>query len=194
MEQRFKPAETAILIDASFLEFITTDFKRNFEKMLDRPLQNADLSGLLTYIALDGGIPVGENEINVLFIYDQTAPTLTFCTPASLPGELNGVAFKSPVGEFTIFSYSNEGIVSTDNLFLDSLQVIADAEEVKKLLVVGFNEHYGKEAEEILKKAKGKSIVQFRMDSPKEELPFATEIIAYPIMESLGIRSDELKF
>lgn len=185
--------ETAILIDADFLDYITYDFKRNFSRILNRELRDIDLSELLSYMALDGGIQKNESqEIGVMFIYDHSCPTFSICHPASLKKELNGVAFKNELGEFCVSSFSTEGLTSVEEMFLDALQSLASSNDVKKLLVVGFNEHYGEKIVEILKSATGKNIIQFRMDEPSEKLPFHTEIIAYPIMGSLGIKSEEL--
>lgn len=192
MEEKKLPAETAILIDAYFLEMLTTDFKKNFERIIGRELNTIDLSELLTYIALDGGITPGENDIDVLFIYNSEHPSFSNCIPARLDTELNNVAFKNSIGEFTCRTFPNERIVSTDDMFVDSLQIIAEAKEVKRLLVVGYNEEYGDKIEEVLDKTEGKIITQFRMDEPKEKKKYATEIIAYPVMKALGIKGEEL--
>ena len=93
--------------------------------------------------ALDGGITPGENDIDVLFIYSSEHPSFSNCIPARLDTELNNVAFKNSIGEFTCRTFPNERIVSTDDMFVDSLQIIAEAKEVKRLLVVGYNEEYG---------------------------------------------------
>lgn len=192
MEEKKQPADSAILIDACFLEMLTSDFKKNFERILGRELNVVDLSELLTYIALDGGITPGDNEIDVLFIYNSEQPAFSTCVPAKLDTELNNVAFKNSIGEFTCRTFPNERIVSTDDMFVDSLQIIADAKEVKRLIVVGFNEQYGDKIEEVLDKTEGKIIVQFRMDQPQEKKRYATEIIAYPVMKALGIKGEEL--
>lgn len=192
MKEKKLSAETAILIDACFLEMLTTDFKKNFERIIGRELNIIDLSELLTYIALDGGITPGENDIDVLFIYSSEHPSFSNCIPARLDTELNNVAFKNSIGEFTCRTFPNERIVSTDDMFVDSLQIIAEAKEVKRLLVVGYNEEYGDKIEEVLDKTEGKIITQFRMDEPKEKKKYATEIIAYAVMKALGIKGEEL--
>ena len=192
MKEKKLSAETAILIDACFLEMLTTDFKKNFERIIGRDLNIIDLSELLTYIALDGGITPGENDIDVLFIYSSEHPSFSNCIPARLDTELNNVAFKNSIGEFTCRTFPNERIVSTDDMFVDSLQIIAEAKEVKRLLVVGYTEEYGDKIEEVLDKTEGKIITQFRMDEPKEKKKYATEIIAYAVMKALGIKGEEL--
>ena len=53
---QIKLAETVVLIDAAFLNFVITDIKGYFEETLHRSLQEIDLSMLTTYITLDAGI------------------------------------------------------------------------------------------------------------------------------------------
>ena len=47
---QIKLAETVVLIDAAFLNFVITDIKGYFEETLHRSLQEIDLSMLTTYI------------------------------------------------------------------------------------------------------------------------------------------------
>ena len=60
---QIKLAETVVLIDAAFLNFVITDIKGYFEETLHRSLQEIDLSMLTTYITLDAGITEGKNEV-----------------------------------------------------------------------------------------------------------------------------------
>ena len=71
MENDMKMAETVILIDAPFLDWLITDLKKHFEQRLGRSLKNADLSDLLVYLALDAGVQPGDNRIQVFFIYEE---------------------------------------------------------------------------------------------------------------------------
>ena len=186
-------AENIILIDAPFLEFITSDFKKNFEHILNRELETIDISNLLTYISLDGGFTAGKHQINALFIYDANSPILSVCAPSSLSDELNNMAFHSPVGEIIMQSYSNEDIAVIEDMFLDSLKLAVDSDNVKRMLVVGFYERYGDKIKEVLKDANGKNITVFNVYPVSEKTPYRTECIAYPIMKALGITSDELE-
>ena len=64
---QIKLAETVVLIDAAFLNFVITDIKGYFEETLHRSLQEIDLSMLTTYITLDAGITEGKNEVQFVF-------------------------------------------------------------------------------------------------------------------------------
>ena len=59
MDEKIKLPEIVMLVDAAFLNFIVSDLKRYFENVLNRPLQEIDLSLLTTYLALDAGIEEG---------------------------------------------------------------------------------------------------------------------------------------
>jgi hypothetical protein len=71
MDEKIKLPEIVMLVDAAFLNFIVSDLKRYFENVLNRPLQEIDLSLLTTYLALDAGIEEGDNKVQLLFVYDQ---------------------------------------------------------------------------------------------------------------------------
>lgn len=79
MTKDFTPAPNAIIVDAAFLNFITSDFKTNFERILNRELSTIDLSSLFTYIALDWGVTPGENQIDV---YESITTVVTISTSA----------------------------------------------------------------------------------------------------------------
>lgn len=190
--QENKFAETVILIDAKYFEFLTSDFKANFERMLGRELKTIDLSDFLTYISLEGGVSNSDNNIQVIFIYDQTQSQFTNCVPSSIKDELNGTAFKNNLGEYSMHSFSNENLVSVQEMYLDSLNTILESKDVKRLLVVGDNEKYGKEIAELLENPQGKLLVNFTMTPPTGKEKYKTEILGYSVMEALGIRSEEL--
>ena len=189
---QIKLSETVVLIDAAFLNFVITDMKRYFEETLQRSLQEIDLSTLTTYLTLDAGIAEGKNEVQFLFVYDKESGNLAHCWPSDLEKELNGVAFQSPYGEYSFASVPSEGMVSREDLFLDLLSIVADSADVKKMILVSFNEEYGKKVTDALNEVQGKEIVQFRMNEPDTPVAYKWDMLAFPVMQALGIRADEL--
>ena len=189
---QIKLSETVVLIDAAFLNFVITDMKRYFEETLQRSLQEIDLSMLTTYLTLDAGIADGKNEVQFLFGYDKESGNLAHCQPSDLEKELNGVAFQSPYGEYSFASVPSEGMVSREDLFLDLLSIVADSADVKKMILVSFNEEYGKKVTDALNEVQGKEIVQFRMNEPDTPVAYKWDMLAFPVMQALGIRADEL--
>ncbi len=189
---QIKLSETVVLIDAAFLNFVITDMKRYFEETLQRSLQEIDLSMLTTYLTLDAGIAEGKNEVQFLFVYVKESGNLAHCQPSDLEKELNGVAFQSPYGEYSFASVPSEGMVSREDLFLDLLSIVADSADVKKMILVSFNEEYGKKVTDALNEVQGKEIVQFRMNEPDTPVAYKWDMLAFPVMQALGIRADEL--
>ena len=62
MDKKIKLPEIVMLIDAAFLNYVVSDLKSYFEKILNRPLREIDLSLLTTYLALDAGIIEGSRQ------------------------------------------------------------------------------------------------------------------------------------
>ena len=146
MDKKIKLPEIVMLIDAAFLNYVVSDLKRYFEKMLNRPLREIDLSLLTTYLALDAGISEGDNKAQLLFVYDKDSSKLLFCKPADL----------------------------------------------KKLIVISFNEEYGDKVRIALNAVKEKEVIQFRMSEPDGVVEYHWEMLAFPLMQALGIKGDEL--
>ena len=173
---QIKLSETVVLIDAAFLNFVITDMKGYFEDTLQRSLQEIDLSILTTYLTLDAGITEGKNEVQFLFVYDKESGRLVHCRPSDLEKELNGVAFQSPYGEYSFASVPSEGMVTREDLFLDLL-----------------SEEYGKKVADALNEIKDKEVIQFRMNEPDAPVKYKWEMLAFPVMQALGIKADELQ-
>ena len=171
---QIKLSETVVLIDAAFLNFVITDMKGYFEDTLQRSLQEIDLSILTTYLTLDAGITEGKNEVQFLFVYDKESGRLVHCRPSDLEKELNGVAFQSPYGEYSFASVPSEGMVTREDLFLDLLSIVADSADA-------------------LNEIKDKEVIQFRMNEPDAPVKYKWEMLAFPVMQALGIKADELQ-
>ena len=189
---QIKLSETVVLIDAAFLNFVITDIKNYFEKTLQRSLQEIDLSLFTSYLTLDAGINEGKNEVQFLFVYDKESRHLQHCQPSDLQEELNGVAFQSPYGEFSFAGVPSECMVSREDLFMDLLSVVSDSVDVKRMIVVSFNEEYGKKVTDVLQGLKSKEVMQFRMNEPEIPVNYKWDMLAFPVMHSLGIRAEEL--
>lgn len=192
-EDKIKFAETVVLIDAAFLNFVVTDMKRHFESSLQRPLQDIDVRLLTSYIMLDTGITQGEHTTQFVFVYDKASSVLAHhIEPSDLKTDLSGVAFDNLFGEFAFDSVPTEGMVTREELYLDLLALIIESADVKKLVVISFNEEYGDKVSAALSKVKDKEVIQFRMYEPEETVAYRWEMLPFPIMQALGIKSEEL--
>jgi hypothetical protein len=59
--------------------------------VVGRKLPKADLPVLLECLSLDSGIPLGENAVQVLFIYDEESKKMDAFQPSDLEKELKRV-------------------------------------------------------------------------------------------------------
>lgn len=191
-ENKIKLSENVVVIDTAFLNFVVTDLKKYFETILNRSLKVIDLSELAMYLTLDAGLEGRENNVQFLFVYDQDSIKLECCTPSDLKEELNGTAFNCKFGEYTFASVPSEGMVTREELFFDLLNIVLDSKDVKRVFVVSFNEEYGERVIEVLNKIEDKEVMQFRMDEPEYSVKFRWDMLAYPVMQALGIKGDEL--
>lgn len=193
MSEKIKLSETVMLIDAAFLNFIVSDMRRYFSSALKRELPLADVSLLMTCLALDASVSEGKNDIQVLFVYDGGSTKLADCFPSDLKTELDGVAFSNGLGEFTFASVPSEEMVSREELYLDLLKIVSDSADVKKIILVSHNEEYDDRVTDELNKVAGqKEIIQFRMNEPDVPLDYQWEMLAFPILQALGVKGEEL--
>ena len=211
--------ETVILLDAAYVDKITGDLIQYFSRVINRTLTTADLSLLLEALALDAGLrPVVDEEkkreiqtlliydekqptlkyekkreIQTLLIYDEKQPTLKYIVPNDLTKKLNNVAFDSKLGEFVLNTYHPSGMTPHTDFVLDALRLVADAKEVKRLIVVADDTFIEKEVLPLLDKVDGKeSVTLFSMNPSPTNKEAKWEMLGFAILRALGIRSEEL--
>ena len=132
MEKKIEFAPTVMLIDASYLDRVGRDMAEHFSPILNRELPKADLASLLECLALDAGVVLGDNAVQVIFIYDSAEPRMSFCTPSDLDKELNNVAFKSQLGEFSIYSFQPSDMATCEDLFNEALMLAGHTKQDKR--------------------------------------------------------------
>lgn len=194
MENEMKFAETVMLIDAAYLDRVGVDLAKHFgEEVLGRKLPKADLPVMLECLSLDAGVQLGENAIQVLFIYDVESKRMDAFQPGDLAKELNNVAFKSQLGEFSLFSFEPSEMATREELFTESLKLVIEAKEVKRIVVVPAEEEYGDKVSTLLNKVEGKeAITVFGMNPPTGEVTYQWEMLGFALLQSLGIKADEI--
>ncbi len=192
-----KWSEHVILVDAEYVDKVAFDMIVNFERMLERRIPQADTAQWLECVALDGGLrpqtsdAQPQTSIQVVLIHDRNRQQMDNFLPGEF-SDLDGQAFTGPLGEFLISCVKVEEMVTKDDLFIDSLQIIANAAEVKRLMVVGDSDHIYNKVREALRKADpDKHITVFTMQ-PMDSGNFRQEILGYSLMAALGIKSEEL--
>ena len=193
MDEKIKLPENVMLIDVAFLNFAIQDLRLYFEEVLHRELQVIDFSQLICFFALDADYKEEPASTQVLMIYDSSSTVLEHCTPSDLKTQLDGAAFNSQWGEFAFASVPTAEMINRADLFTDLLQIVLNSSDVKRVIVLSYNDEYGEEITPLLQKDHGKEVVQFRMQESDQPLGYRWEMLPYPIMQALGIRGDELK-
>ncbi len=191
-EENIKLPANVILIDVAYLNFLIGDIKRYFEQKLERTLQDLDLASFVEYLALDFGYEVGNNETQVLLVYDDSSPNICFCQPSDIKKDLDGKAFASQLGEFMFAGVPCENIVGRDELLLDLTKIVLNSDDVKRFILIGSDASYDNRLIEELNGADDKQVLQYRMDESTEKIEYRWELIVFPIMQAVGIREDEL--
>ena len=193
ISNELKFAEKVILIDASYINKVTGDLNQHFGQMIGRELPKADLPIFLECVAMDAAIQPGENVLQVLLVYDKEHAKMDAFNPSDLKKELNGVAFKSQLGEFQLNTFEPSDMADREAFFLEAVKLVADAKEVKHLVIVPSETEYGDKIPEILEKVDGKeSIHVLGMNPLAPSKAFSWEMMGYAVLQALGIRSDEI--
>lgn len=193
INNELKFAEKVILIDASYINKVTADLSRHFGQVIGRELPKADLPIFLECVAMDAAIQPGENVLQVLLVYDKENARMDAFNPGDLKKELNDVAFKSQLGEFQLNTFEPSDMTDREAFFLEALKLVADAKEVKHLVVIPSETEYGDKLAEIFDKVDGKeSIHVLGMNPPVPSDKFRWEMMGYAVLQALGVRSDEI--
>ena len=193
INNELKFAEKVILIDAAYINKVTKDLSQHFGQLIGRELPKADLPIFLECVAMDAAIQPGENVLQVLFVYDKNQTKIDAFNPSDLKKELNDVAFKSQLGEFQLNTFEPSDMADKEAFFLESVRLVADAKEVKHLVVVPDEMEYGDKLSEIFNKVDGKeSIHVLGMNPPASSDKYHWEMMGYAVLQALGIRSDEI--
>ncbi len=189
-----KWSENVILVDADYVDSVAFDLTVNFERMIGRRIPKADMARWIDCVALDGGIREGSHETQVVLIHDKRRTQMENFAPGDYAGELDGKAFSDTLGEFQLSALPVEDDVTTAaDLFIESLEVISNSKEVKRIMVIPDAEKIYDRVRETLRRVddEEKRITVFAMQ-PMTGGNFRQEILGYSLMQALGIRADEI--
>ena len=191
MEQ-MKWTENVILVDADYVDVVTSRLRIYFEEMLGRHIPKADMAQWLVCVALDGGIHPGRNEVQVVLVHGRDKKEMENFVPSVFSAELDGKAFTDEnLGEFRLSSVCMENIVSKEDFFMQSIEVLAKAMEIKNLIVVPDMDKIGARVRPALEQMEGKNVTLLAME-PQDGQGARQELLGYSLMNALGIRSEEL--
>lgn len=187
-----KWTENVILADADYVDNVAFDLIVNFERMLGRRIPQADMAQWAECVALDGGLREGEHEVMVILIHQSQNNRMKNFTPGNYNEELNGKAFRGRLGEFAITAVQTEEMVSMTDLLLDTLHVICQQKEVKRLMVI-VPEEMMDGVRQTLRRldSDDRRTTVFTMQ-PTQGGSFRQELLGYSLMAALGITAKEI--
>lgn len=192
-----KLSENIILVDADYIDYVAFQLSVQFERMIGRRIGKADISQWAVDIALDGGLREDgkPHETQLVLVHEKRVSHLDNFTPSVFETELNGQAFNDRnLGEFLVNSYAAGDTFGKDDYMLDTISLILEHDEVKRLMVVP-NGEQGSIYEDIARLLRNapedKHITLFAMQ-PMPGGNFRQEILGYSLLNALGIRGEEI--
>ena len=193
-----KWSENVIIADADYIDRVAFDLTVNFERMINRRIQPADMAQWAVCIALDGGLREGEHETQVVLIHDKKSIAMKNFRPSNYETDLNAKAFKDDkLGEFIFASYpTEEKMVGKDEFLVEVARTVCNTKEVKRVMVIPNSEDEDAydQLRDMLRKVDDddKRITLFAMQ-PMPGGNFRQEILGYSLMNALGISAKEIK-
>lgn len=193
-----KWSENVIIADADYIDKVAFDLTVNFERMINRRIQPADMAQWAVCIALDGGLREGEHETQVVLIHDKKSLAMKNFRPSNYEKDLNAQAFKDDkLGEFIFASYpTEEKMVGKDEFLVEVARTVCNTKEVKMVMVIPNSEDGDAydQLRDMLRKVEDddKRITLFAMQ-PMPGGNFRQEILGYSLMNALGISAKEIK-
>ena len=192
-----KWSENVIIADADYIDKVAFDLIVNFERMINRRIQPADMAQWAVCVALDGDLREGEHETQVILIHNEQSKKMQNFCPADYEKDLNAQAFKDArLGEFVISSYpTEEKMVGKDDFLVDIARTVCNAKEVKRVMIVPNSEEgnaYDLLRDMLRKVDDEKRVTLFAMQ-PLPGGNFRQEILGYSLMNALGISANEIK-
>lgn len=194
--QEAKWSESVILVDADYVDRVAFNLTVNFERMLERRVEKADLARWLECVALDGGLrPGADGGTQVVLVHSKAKVQLDNFSPGHFGREIDGKAFTGQLGEFSLSAYPIEEVADGADLFVEVLRLAAGQKEVKRLMVIPNAEQPDiyNNVREALRRIDddAKRITVFTME-PAAGVNFRQEILGYSLMAALGISAEEI--
>ena len=196
IQQEVHWSENVILVDADYVDKVAFNLIVNFERMLGRPVPQADMPHWIDCVALDGGLRQGDNQTQVVLIHTKNRQRLDNFMPGDFAADLTDKAVKDHLGEFVFNAYSaEEDLVSHADFFADALQLVVEQKEVRRIIVIPNAEDdyiYNKVRTTLNKVGDEEKRITVLTMQPMPGGNFRQEILGYSLMAALGISADEI--
>lgn len=188
-------SENVIIVDADYIDRVAFDLIVNFERMIGRRIQKADMPKWIDCVALDGGMREGKNEIQVVLLHNNGNKSLENFAPNDYENDLNGKAFSDNLGEFVVSSFPVEKLTTKRDFLVDIVKTVCSQQNVKRVMIVpdaDEAETYDEVRSALHYVDDDKRVTVFAM-RPMAGGNFRQEILGYSLMSALGIKADEIK-
>lgn len=186
-------ADNIIIADADYVDSVAFNLIVNFERMIGRPIPQADIARWVECMALDGGLREGVGHTLVVLIHDRKNKKLRNFSPSSYTDELDGRAFKSHLGEFQFASVPTEAIADKSRLAIDIVTHFCFEHKAHRIMIATDMDATIDELKRLLRDVSDeKRITLFGME-PLPAGNYRTEILGYSLMNALGIKGEEIK-
>ena len=188
-------SENVIIVDADYIDRVAFDLIVNFERMIGRRIQKADMPKWIDCVALDGGMREGKNEIQVVLLHNNGNKSLENFAPSDYENDLNGKAFSDNLGEFVVSSFPVEKLTTKRDFLVDIVKTVCSQQNVKRVMIVpdaDEAETYDEVRSALHYVDDYKRVTVFAMQ-PMAGGNFRQEILGYSLMSALGIKADEIK-
>lgn len=188
-------SENVIIVDADYIDRVAFDLIVNFERMIGRRIQKADMPKWIDCVALDGGMREGKNEIQVVLLHNNGNKSLENFAPNDYENDLNGKAFSDNLGEFVVSSFPVEKLTTKRDFLVDIVKTVCSQQNVKRVMIVpdaDEAETYDEVRSALHYVDDDKRVTVFAMQ-PMAGGNFRQEILGYSLMSALGIKADEIK-
>jgi hypothetical protein len=188
-------SENVIIVDADYIDRVAFNLIVNFERMIGRRIQKADMPKWIDCVALDGGMREGKNEIQVVLLHNNGNKSLENFAPNDYENDLNGKAFSDNLGEFVVSSFPVEKLTTKRDFLVDIVKTVCSQQNVKRVMIVpdaDEAETYDEVRSALHYVDDDKRVTVFAMQ-PMAGGNFRQEILGYSLMSALGIKADEIK-
>ena len=199
MDTNVKFPEYVVLVDAAFLQSAVRDVRRVMSLRLGRQLPLLDLPMWFTCLLLDAGVRGADNEVQILLAdSDGRQGAWEACHP-STPGEVDGKACRTALGELSFSVVSAEGLASSQNLYHDLMRLVLNDASVRRLLLVPAP---GKDDwQDVLPQMQqdlgltnqdlAERVCLFSLEPPRQTLPCPWLPLVYSLAHVFGMQEDE---
>lgn len=191
MEKSINLSENIILVDAEYLDTTVGGLAAFLSQKTGRTLPKADLCTWVGCVLLDAGVRGEGNATQVVIIHDERTKQFSNILPASFADDMNRKAFTDSLGECTLNEFAAPSYVDKEHFLLDSLTHIAEAKEVKRIIVAADDNAYGDELRKVAGDISGKEVTLLSM-TPMVPGSYRHDILGFSLLKALGVSADEI--